>query len=216
MTYDEGRLDAQAILQQFDRSSPDALLKSIAAELARLHQANAALTARLHAVEALALLSDRIAAGQILEFGVDLPHRARIAADQTLRGGIGFHRLEQDAQGRPVRWTGPEPEFSFQLFVDRQRPTHFTLCFDHFYVNEPVERLRCLVDGEPAELSFERVDDSWRARGAAPARADRGGTVIAFIVPKVQSPQERGQSDPRPLGLFFRWLEVETESVAGA
>jgi len=214
MTYDAGRMDAAAILKLFDRSSPEALLQSIASEFARLHQEIAGLTARVHAGEAMATLSDRIAKGLDPEIAADYPTSVRLDADQAFRDAVGFHRLEQDPKGRPYRWTGPEREFSFQLFVDRSRPAHFTLGFDNFYVPEPIDNLRCLVDGAPVKLDFERVDDLWCASGAAPVRPDRGGTAIVFVVPRVESPEDRGESDSRRLGLYYRWFEFETEPAA--
>ena len=218
-----------AIFQRFDRSSPEALLRSLAEEFARLHQSNAEssarltdeitslqqdnarLSARMKAMEVMATLADRIAAGEITEFGADYIDHVRIEADQAFRDGIGFHCVEFDIKGRPFRWTGPEPEFVFPLFVDRRRPSRLTLCFDSFFVDVPIEELRCFVDGRRVDLSFERVDDAWRASAEAPVRADGGGTVVAFVVPKIGSPQDLGTDDSRLIGLCFRWFKMCSE-----
>ena len=201
------------ILARFDRSSPDALLRSIAVELAQLQQSHTRLLARLAASEALTAFHDRIVAGEVAEIGAVYPARIRVESDQSFREGLGFHSLEHDIRGRPYRWTGPEREFSFQLFVDRRLPSAFKLCFDELYVKAPVEELKSYVDGRLTALTATRIDDYWRVSGILPPRGDRGGTVIAFVVPKVEAPQARGEADPRRLGMRFRWLEVEPEGA---
>ncbi len=228
------RAEEAAVLARFDRTSPEALLKSIAAELARLHAANAELTARLGALEGsgrpveggatskpstLQAASEPPAAPSPPAAAAPeakRPTRRRIAVEDMPNDAPGYYPLEQDGFGRPYRWTGPDREFGFELDVDRGAPGKVTLRFDMFFAAAPIEDLVCLVDGTPQPLSALHVDGGWEVSGELPARADRAGATIAFVVPRIESPEDRGQMDPRRLGLCFRWLEVDTTPASAA
>jgi hypothetical protein len=206
------RPEEAAIFEQFDRSSPDGLLRSIAKEFARLSDANARLAARVSALEAVSAFSDRIAAGEVEEIGAVYPSSVHIGADEMYRDAVGFHRVEYDDIGRPFRWSGPDRQFSFQFFIDRKRSARFIMRFDGLFAAAPVEQIACLVDGEPTALQLRRNGDALEATGSMASRSDRGGSVLTFVAPRVETPESRGLPDSRPLGLCFRWLKVETEA----
>ncbi len=105
--------DEASILQRFDRSSPEALLQSIAMELARLGQANALLTARLAAMDSVQAMADRIASGAAADFATDYPSQVRIDAANSFLGGLGFYGVEHDQNGRPTAGRVPSLNFRF-------------------------------------------------------------------------------------------------------
>ena len=204
-----------AILARFDRSSPDGLLRSIAAEFRRLHEANARLVAQMEAMVALSAMADRILAATGEEFNADLPAALVITADQYLKDSAGLHPIEYDGAGRPYRWTGPTTHFSFQVFIQRRTPSRFTLGFDEFYVPTAPEEFRCFVDGEPTPVTLARLTDHYVASGLISPRADPGGTSLIFACPRTASPQEAGKADPRKLGVSFRQLAIAAAPGGG-
>ena len=208
-------LSTEDILQRLDRSSADALVRSLADELARLHRQQAVLTARLAAMESLQTMADRILdAGEGGE--VRYAERARIDAAHSFLDTVGFHALEQDENGMPYRWSGPERTFAISIFVDRRRPMAFALCFGRLYSDAPLELLRAFVDGEDAGLSIARLPNRYEARGLLPPREEPGATVLTFVVPEMQSPADGGLADERQLGLSFECLCVDPLPAAKA
>ena len=215
MTKTGPDLSESSIVQRFDRSSPDALLKSIAKELVRLGQANVLLEARLAAMESLQAIADRIAAGEEGDVASHYPSHVSIDAANSYLGALGFYEVEHDHNGVPYRWSGPERQFSFQIFVDRRESARFTLKFGQIYANAPLEGLLCFADGERVELTVKRVAAGHEAKGLLPLRKDSGGSVLTFLCPATESPEERGFADRRQLGISFRVLTVEAmEPVA--
>lgn len=208
--------DAQTILGRLDRSSPDALLTSLATELLALHEANQQLAARIVALEATATLHDRMTAAiAATERPVTMPKKASVDAVFSLGVEAGFHGLEYDESGAPFRWTGPGRLFHFELFVDRDVPLDFRLRYSRVFVDEPTQRILCHVDGEAVEAVVVPVDGEMELRGTLPTRAGANGTVLMFACSKTDSPAERGGSeDTRHLGIQFRWLRVAESEVA--
>ena len=200
---EDGSSPEQEVLQRLDRSSPDRLLRSIAAEIARIQQAVARCEARIAALEARsAALS---------------PHVV-IDAESAIDHAHGFHQLEHDGDGKPMRWTGPDPDFRFELAIDRAAPRPIALGFARFYVDVVPLSLRAEADGGEIALCVEPLEgDGFVARGELPARPGRGVTALRFICPKTGSPRDDGGDDDRVLGLLFRRLEVGApEAAAGA
>jgi hypothetical protein len=196
-----------AVLKRIDRTSADSLIQSIAGEFVRLQNANAALEARLAAMESLNALADRLLSDTPTPQPV-YSSRVDIDAASAFLDAVGFHALELDPKGAAFRWSGPQRQFSFHLFVDRSRPAAFVLSFDGLYAESPVETLRGFVDGEEIALSFGRAGDVIEARGEAPSRSEGGGTTLTFLVPRLASPGDRGLNDRRQLGLSFRRLVI--------
>jgi hypothetical protein len=195
MAEDQDSLDNE-VLKRFDRSSPENLLRSIAAEMARLHQALAAFETRLAALEA---------PGK----AVELPNRIAIDAGEAFHGAHGFYQLEHNRDGVPIRWTGPEPDFHFEFAIDRSAPAPVALYFEKFYAPTEPRSLRGQVDDQEIAIALELAGGGRLvARGELPARPGAGVTRLRFICPKTGSPSDEGASDQRVLGLLFRALEV--------
>jgi hypothetical protein len=196
-----------AVLKRIDRTSADSLIQSIAGEIVRLQSANAVLEARLAAMESLNALADRLLSEPSSAPQPVYASRVEIDAASAFLDAVGFHALELDPNGAPFRWSGPQRQFSFHLFVDRSRAAAFTLSFDGLYAEGPVEGLRGFVDGEEIALSFARAERV-EARGELPIRREGGGTTLTFLAPRLASPGDRGLNDRRQLGVCFRRLAI--------
>jgi len=203
-------LDESAVLRRFDRSSPDALLKSIAREILSLRRAQAELAAKMEVFGSLQAAADRIAAAESDVRGASAPSRVVVDAAQSFQGSTGFHELEHDPDGQPFRWTGPEPRFSFEFFIDRRRPAKFMMRFGPLFSGGSPVGLLCFVDGEPTPVKLQAATTCFEAVGVLPPRPEPGGSVLSFVCPSMASPAAQGLADSRMLGLLFRRLTVET------
>ncbi len=206
MPTSNSEVDITCLLQRFDRRSPDTLIRALAKEFVSLHRAHARLTARVAAMETLGAVADRLLTGAEAPF--DYPKTLRIDAGGSTSELIGFHQLEYDDEGLPYRWTGPERQFSVQMFVSRRTPAAFELSFGKFFADSPVEQLRGFVDGEEVPLMIRFGAQGYEARGEMPPRQQAGCTVLTFLVPVMGSPAASGSTDRRALGLQFAGLSV--------
>ena len=186
------------------------MLKSIAAEFARLDAEIAALRAQ-------------IATNIVAPPHSAAPAVAAFDADQSFSGAEGFYKLEHDAMGVAYRWTGPHPSFSFRFALDRSRPAEVKLNFDKLFADGPLDGLTCDADGQAIALEVEKAERGFVARGILPARALDGETLLRFTCPAMDTPRAHGHDDDRVLGLSFRQLHVvcledaaEAESVAAS
>ncbi len=83
-------LDESAVLRRFDRSSPDALLKSIAREIVNLRRAQAEIAVKMEVFASLQAAADRIVAAEAGVRGASHPSRVVIDAAQSFHGLDGF------------------------------------------------------------------------------------------------------------------------------
>jgi len=202
--------DIATILARLDRSNPDALLKSIAAELLRLNNTCLSLVARMHAFEITQTINDQIASSMEARTFAALPPSVVVEAAFSLAAEAGFHHLEYDPQGVPFRWTGPEPVFFVEVLVDRKAPAIVRMRYSQIYSLEGGYAVQCFVDGEEIETSLVEVDGEYEVHGLLPARDLVGGTVVSFVSPSVATPALIAQSqDGRQVGLAFRWLRID-------
>jgi len=207
-------LDEASVLRRFDRSSPDALLKSIAREIVGLRRAQAEVAAKMEAFASLQAAADRIAAAEADVRGACAPSRVVIDAAQSFQGATGFYELEHDPDGQPFRWTGPDPRFSLEFFVNRKTPAKFVLRFGPLFTGGSPRGLLCFVDGEPTPVKLQAATTCFEAIGVLPPRGDAGGSVLSFVCPQMGSPAAQGLDDARMLGLLFRRLTVESMAEA--
>ena len=204
--------DVAQIIARLDRSSPDKLLNSIAQELLRLHRAYQAVIARMHALEITQSTYDQmIASGEPVALR-DMPQATVIDASLALSTEAGFYHLEYDSRGVPYRWTGPEPTFLFELFIDRQLPAAIRMRFSQATFTHAQRTVRCYVDGHEIATALVEVEGEFEVRGVLPPRDVVGGSVVSFVCPSVSAPD--GQQDIRLLGLVFRWLRIEAVPAA--
>jgi hypothetical protein len=202
--------DAAKILARLDRSSPDKLLASLTGELVRLHEANQAAVARIAALETFQSISDRVLTSDS-GIEVELAQSVCVDAAFSLSAENGFYGLEYDSNGASYRWTGPEPTFHFELLLDRSSPAPLSLRFLKIFMTPSPEKvLRCFVDGQAVAVRTRPIDGEFELNAVIPQRKTKGGTVVTFLCPSMQSPLTAGVSqDRRYLGLAFRWLKVD-------
>jgi hypothetical protein len=201
-----------SILENLDRSSPDKLLSTLAAEFLKLNRAYHLLAAKMAAMETLQTTIDRIAQ---IEAEAMYADDVAIFADQPIPGSWGFHKLEYEPSGTTFRWTGPEQAFSFQFFLNRKTPTRFSMQFGRIFSGASVDGIRCLVDGTEVPTKILTESDGYKIQGQLPARRDAGGSVLTFICPSMESPINcQKTTDDRLLGLSFRSLQIKP-STAG-
>ena len=130
----------EAILSRMDRSSSDALLRSLAEEFVRLYAAHRSLLARLTAIELTETINDRIAP----HLGISVPLATRVTCDAAFSlPASEFYPLEYDYKGLPYRWTGPDPNFHFQFFIKRNSPANLHLRYITAAFNPPQGLVRC-------------------------------------------------------------------------
>lgn len=209
MSEFRGDFDIDEVLQRFDRTSADALLRSIASEVVRLSLANASLQARVAALEALMATNDRILAeGGGAE--ADYPSRFHISAEDSVTDAVGLFELEYDQSGRAFRWTGPERHFSFAFFLDRRRPANFSLLVDRHPAGPAPEELICQGDGERLATSVARTAQGYEIGGVLPARATGGGSVLTFLSPKMAALGADQAPNKRQVGVAFRNLSAQS------
>jgi len=198
----------EEVLKRLDRSSPDKLLRSIAAEIARVHETVAQCERRIAALESGASAPESPPQTWVVDAEQDFDAR-------------GFYHLERNGDGLPMRWTGPDADFQFDFPIGRESPRPFTLHFLKFYAPTEPPSLRGEVDGGEIAVAVERLPvGGFVARGVLPARRDplspegRAATVLRFTCPKTGSPRDQGYDDDRVLGLLFRRLDVGAAAVA--
>lgn len=207
--------DAATILARLDRSSPDALLASLGAELLRLHEAYAAMSARLNALEVTQSLQDKVLEAEQLHQLSELPNALSIEASFALPASAGFYALEYDNVGNPFRWTGPDPVFHFEIMLNRTGPANLCMRYMRLFAALSNQKVRCYVDGDEIETEHWAIDSECEVRGLIPPREGPGATVVMFVCPRVASPADLHVSEEtRKLGLAFRWLKIACEPAA--
>ncbi len=207
-----------SVLARFDRTSPETLLMSLAAEIARLSRVQADLSARLKAVEQMHTIEDRLLAVATSKQLIAMPTSAVVDATQTMLDSVGFYALEFDGSSRPYRWTGPATDFSVEFFVNRQHGALFTLRFSRFSCPTNLADVRCLVDGVPVTIhGVDLGTVGFEISGNLPVRLDTGPTLVTFVIPATASPRDLGlSSDERQLGLSFQSLTAHTSQPESA
>lgn len=210
--FEDNSLDA--IISRFDKSSSENLLRSIAKEIYRLGQANAVLTARVMAMETLQIIIDRIARAADEADAKVFPTSVILDATHSIPGSWGFHNLEYDETGRPFRWTGPDRNFSFPVFVNRRVPLEFKLSFGRICGGFPIEGIRAFLDGEPIQIQSDVSSHGQMITGKITKREVIGGTVLTFVCPATTSPATfESNDDHRLLGLSFYSLAITSISM---
>jgi len=141
------------------------------------------------------------------------PLMARVVANASMfcNSADGFHGLEHLPDGTAFRWTGPQREFRFMVFVDRQQACPAELILLNSKRLREGDQIACYVDRSwvpheivPAEERFVRLAFT------LPKLEINRGTEILFVAPSVIIPKDvvPGHPDPRSLGVQFVELRV--------
>ncbi len=209
--------EISTLLARFDGLAPDQQMAALVAEFVELRRRHAALTARMAAMEAIQAVTDAIAATAVGgEVQAPLPRIVWIGASHALHDAVGFYHLEYDNRGSPFRWSGPDNHFSIPVFVDRAAGAHFRLECGQMYAGNDIEQIQCLVDAELVPLSVTKQAQGFALSGEMPPRPGREGSVITCVLPAVASPQDKGESDSRRLGVKFLSLNIAANAAANA
>jgi hypothetical protein len=176
--------------------------EGVAEEFGELHRQIAALKRELAALTAYQASRDRslIVQSTIAKI-TELPHNVVVEPDQMLRSQDGFYPLEHTSDGVPFRWTGPEPQFSFDVFIDRTQGAEARLevlnCIDF----EVQKAIALLADGESVPVTLEQTGTGFVATAALPPRAVANATNLIYMLPATLMPL--GSKDTRALGVAF-------------
>ena len=141
------------------------------------------------------------------------PSQLSIHADQRLREENGFYILEHDAKGNPFRWSGPDPRFGFDVFLDRHEPLTMELYVVDAMLPEMVPRMRAFVNQEEVALQVADAQHGWLMSATIPESETSGRTRISFLLPSVCSPRKLNSesTDDRYLGIAFSKLTLRPQ-----
>jgi hypothetical protein len=132
-----------------------------------------------------------------------LPASATIVANEALDTAHGFYPVERTEDGVAFCWTGPSPEFSFTVAVDRFSGANLRLDAINFIDFERQKDVRLTVDGEATPLTVERAGIGVMLTAGLAPRTGNEPTTLVFTLPATLTPP--GTADTRQLGLaFFR------------
>jgi hypothetical protein len=203
LTY---HMDSSALndrLAQLAEKSGEDLARELSIEFTNLYRELAALKQEISA-----LTRDRVSSGAPLE-------NVTIEAHQALCSEDGFYGLEQTPAGAPFRWTGPIPEFRFNVLVDRAHGADLHLVALSSIDFEAQKDVTLTADGEPVPISVTADPPGLALTAFLPPREGRKVTSLVFSLPPVLAPP--GGTDERLLGIAFARLSVTARpaDVAG-
>ncbi|MBV9991203.1 MAG: hypothetical protein JOZ72_07900 [Alphaproteobacteria bacterium] len=207
--------DLEVRLQNLLAKRGQELVKGLVEEVSSLHREIAGLKRELGA-----LADYQATRARWLEIDgattrtLRLPTTVTIEADHLLRPRDGFYAMEYTDVGRPFRWTGPLPQFSFDVFIDRRPGVDLKLealsCIDF----EQQKDVMLVVDGAPVSVELEPNGSGFDWMAFLPPRDDARSSNIVFVLPAVLTPSDG--NDPRPMGIAFARLTlVARESAPG-
>lgn len=204
----------EARLQQLLAKRGQELVRGLIEEVTNLHREIAALRRELGALGEYQAMRDRwLALDGPASRAVRLPRITIVEPDQLLRPRDGFYPQEYTSTGIPFRWTGPTPQFSFDVFVDRAMGADLKLealnCIDY----DTQSKLSLLVDGERVPLEVTREELGFTATAVLPQRDDARSSNLVFVLSSVLQPPE--SNDPRLLGVAFGRLTVAARNEKG-
>jgi hypothetical protein len=138
--------------------------------------------------------------------GGALPATAVVLANEALDAAHGFYPVERTEDGVAFCWTGPSPEFSFTVAVDRFAGADLRLEGINFIDFERQKDVRLSADGEAVPVKVARGGIGITITATLPARTGTEPTALAFALPVTITPA--GTADTRELGLAFFRLTV--------
>jgi hypothetical protein len=185
------------------------LVEAISEEIGELHSLCATLSDQLRQLRVYQSFTDRVVLLQEIRESQSLPVSARICASHALPPEDGFYQLEYESNGRPFRWTGPSPEFTFRLYVDRTAPLALELQIGFMIDIALQSDITAMLDGVelPLDWTMGKSDGNHICKAVLPAGSGNQVTQLMFMVPHVLQPP--GNSDPRLLGVAFRELRIQ-------
>ena len=210
---DERDLDAR--LQHLLAKRGQELVRGLVEEVSSLHREIVALKRELGALADYQATRDRwLAVDGATTRMLRLPTTVTVEADHLLRPRDGFYAMEYTDVGRPFRWTGPTPQFSFDIFIDRRQGVDLKLealsCIDF----EAQKDVMLVVDGAAAPVELVPAGTGFDLIAELPARSDGRSSNIVFVLPAVLTPPDG--NDPRPMGIAFARLSLVARDAKAA
>jgi hypothetical protein len=207
--------DLEARLQLLLAKRGQELVRGLVEEVTNLNREIVALRRELTALSDYQNSRDRWLGVEGASHVARLPKSVIIEPDQLLRPRDGFYPAEYTSAGVPFRWTGPSPQFGFDIFVDRSRGADLKLEVLNCIDLEKQGHLMLLVDGEAAALDVEPVGTSgFNATAQLSQNLQGRGTSLVFVLPQVLPPPE--SKDARLLGVAFGRLTVTARPETSA
>jgi len=139
------------------------------------------------------------------------PESVTIEAHETLCSEDGFYSLEQTPAGTPFRWTGPTPEFRFNVLLDRTAGADLHLVALSSIDFEAQKNVALAADGEPIPVNVTTDPPGFSLTAFLPPREGRRVTSLVFSLPAVLAPP--GGNDERLLGIAFSRLFVTARTA---
>jgi len=183
--------------QLADKSGQD-LVRELSVEFANLYRELATLKREISA------LRSRASAGLPLESVTIEPH-------QTLCAEDGFYSLEHTPAGTPFRWTGPTPEFRFNVMIDRTNGAELHLVALSSIDLEVQKYVTLTAYGEPIPVSVTADPPGLAVTAFLPPREGSGATSLVFALPAVLAPPDG--NDKRLLGIAFARLSIAARTA---
>ncbi len=129
-----------------------------------------------------------------------------IEAGDQLGVEQGFYTAEKTDTGATFNWSGPSPQFSFDVLVDRTHGAELRLEAINFLDYDRQKDVKLFVDGLEVPVSVAKSDPGIVVAGNLPSRAQAGKSYLTFLLPEALPPP--GEEDKRTLGLAFVRLTV--------
>lgn len=207
--------DLETRLQNLLAKRGQELVRGLVEEVSSLHREIVALKRELGALADYQAVRDRwlIVAGSETRT-VRLPAAVTVEADHLLRPRDGFYALEYTDVGKPFRWTGPSPQFSFDIFIDRRFGVDLKLealsCIDF----ELQKDVMLVVDGVPVSIELVPAGGGFDLTAELPPRSDGRSSNVVFVLPAALTPPDG--NDPRPMGIAFSRMMLQARDSAPA
>lgn len=140
-----------------------------------------------------------------------LPAEAAVTCDREMLQE-GFYDAEVSAAGSSFRWIGPEPRAA--VFLPRvAQPAEIRLHLQSAFCPEVLGEVRVALDGGAwATVTLEEGPEGrvLIAQPPPPEEGRAGAMRLDIDVVRTDSPLNRGQSDPRMLGIALRQIEARS------
>lgn len=131
---------------------------------------------------------------------------AVISAGEHVGTEQGFYPAEQTEAGTWFNWSGPTPQFSFAVRMDRARGADVRLEGINFLDFDRQKDVKLFVDGLEVPVTVTKEDPGIVIAATLQPQSGTGRTSLAFLLPETLPPEN--PEDKRMLGLAFVRLTV--------
>lgn len=129
-----------------------------------------------------------------------------IAAGDALGPEQGFYPAEQTDAGAVFNWSGPSPQISFDVTIDRPSGAELRMEGINFLDFDGQKDVKLFADGLEVPLAVEKAEPGIVITATLPPAATVGQTQLRFLLPETRPPANA--EDKRMLGLAFLRLTI--------